>query len=135
MSLLSHQPTRILYSMLRVKNLEKSIAFYRGILGMTLQRTDDYPEGEFTLAFLGYGDESNHSMIELTYNYGENDYYKGNGFGHIALASVDVYATCDELAEQGVNILRPAGPMNAGGTEVIAFIEDPDGYKIELIQQ
>ena len=123
---------RILHTMLRVGDLDRSIAFYRDVLGMRLLRQKDYPDGEFTLAFLGYGDESEHSAIELTYNWGTASYELGEGFGHIALEVDDVYAATDEIRRKGGRIIREAGPMNAGKT-IIAFVEDPDGYQIELI--
>ena len=131
----NNKPTRILHTMLRVKNLESSIEFYTKKLGMELLRRKDYDEGKFTNAFLGYGDEANNTVLELTYNWGDHSYDKGDAYGHIALAVQDIYATCDDLAYQGVNIPRPAGPMKSDKSEVIAFIEDPDGYKIELIQR
>jgi lactoylglutathione lyase len=123
---------RILHIMLRTTNLQRSIDFYTGILGMTLLRRKDYPEGEFTLAFLGYGDESEHSVIELTYNWGVEQYDLGNSYGHIAIEVDDVYKAAERIKAQGGKILRDAGPMNAG-TTIIAFVEDPDGYPIELI--
>lgn len=123
---------RILHTMLRTGNLQRSIDFYTQILGMQLLRQKDYPEGEFTLAFLGYGDESDQSVIELTYNWGVEQYDLGNGYGHIAIEVDDVYQATERISAQGGKILRPAGPMNAG-TTVIAFVEDPDGYPIELI--
>ncbi|HEX6980047.1 MAG TPA: lactoylglutathione lyase [Alphaproteobacteria bacterium] len=126
---------RMLHTMLRVKDLDRSLAFYTGPLGMKLLRRSDYPDGKFTLAFVGYGDESTHTVLELTYNWGREEPYEiGTGFGHIALGVPDVYATCERLAKDGVKITRPPGPMKHG-TTVIAFIEDPDGYKIELIQR
>jgi lactoylglutathione lyase len=118
--------------MLRTGNLQRSIDFYTGILGMTLLRQKEYPEGEFTLAFLGYGDESEQSVIELTYNWGVEGYELGTGYGHIAIEVDDVYQATDRIRAQGGKILRDAGPMNAG-TTIIAFVEDPDGYPIELI--
>ncbi|WP_456407064.1 lactoylglutathione lyase [Thiolapillus sp.] len=123
---------RLLHTMLRVGDLEQSIDFYTNILGMRLLRQKDYPEGKFTLAFLGYGDESKNTVLELTYNWGVKEYDLGNGFGHIAIAVDDVYAATDKARRQGANILRDAGPMNAGAT-IIAFLEDPDGYQIELL--
>lgn len=123
---------RILHTMLRVGNLERSITFYTETLGMKLLRQKEYPDGKFTLAFLGYGDESESSVIELTYNWDTSSYDLGNGFGHIALEVDDVYQATDEMRKQGGKILRDAGPMNAG-TTIIAFVEDPDGYQIELI--
>jgi lactoylglutathione lyase len=126
---------RMLHTMLRVNDLEKSLAFYTGPLGMKLLRKRDFPDGKFTLAFVGYGDESDHTVIELTYNWGrEQPYQLGDAYGHIALGVPDIYATCEQLAKNGVKITRPPGPMKHG-TTVIAFIEDPDGYKIELIQR
>jgi lactoylglutathione lyase len=118
--------------MLRTGNLQRSIAFYTEILGMTLLRQKDYPDGEFTLAFLGYGDESAHTVIELTYNWGVEHYDLGSGYGHIAIEVDDVYEATDRIKAKGGKILRDAGPMNAGST-IIAFVEDPDGYPIELI--
>lgn len=118
--------------MLRTGNLQRSIDFYTHILGMKLLRQKDYPEGEFTLAFLGYGDESEQSVIELTYNWGVEQYELGSGYGHIAIEVDDVYQATDQIKAQGGKILRDAGPMNAGST-IIAFVEDPDGYPIELI--
>jgi lactoylglutathione lyase len=123
---------RILHTMLRTGNLQRSIDFYTGILGMTLLRQKEYPEGEFTLAFLGYGDESEQSVMELTYNWGVEGYELGTGYGHIAIEVDDVYQATDRIRAQGGKILRDAGPMNAG-TTIIAFVEDPDGYPIELI--
>lgn len=123
---------RILHTMLRVGNLPRSIEFYTKVLGMKLLRQKEYPDGEFTLAFIGYGDESSHSVIELTYNWGRDQYELGNAFGHIALEVDDVYSATEQIRKLGGKILRDAGPMNAGLT-IIAFIEDPDGYQIELI--
>jgi lactoylglutathione lyase len=120
--------------MLRVGDLPASIKFYTEILGMKLLRQKDYPAGEFTLAFLGYGDESDHTVLELTYNWGVTEYDLGTGYGHIALEVDDVYKATDRIKAQGGKILREAGPMNAG-TTIIAFIADPDGYPIELIGQ
>lgn len=131
----NHHPTRLLHTMLRVGNLDKSIAFYSGLLGMKLLRRQDYPEGEYTLAYLGYKDEDESAVIELTYNWGKESYDLGTAFGHIALATDNIYATCDDLAAQGVSIPRLPGPMKDDAAIVIAFIEDPDGYKIELIQR
>lgn len=125
---------RFLHTMLRVGDLPASIKFYTEILGMKLLRQKDYPAGEFTLAFLGYGDESDHTVLELTYNWGVTTYELGAGYGHIALEVDDVYAATDRIKAQGGKILREAGPMNAGST-IIAFIADPDGYAIELIGQ
>jgi lactoylglutathione lyase len=124
---------RMLHTMLRVGDLERSLAFYGDVLGMTLLRRTDYPTGRFTLAFIGYGDEADHTIIELTHNWDTRHYDLGTGFGHIALGVEDLYATCDTLRAKGAKITREPGPMKHGGSE-IAFIEDPDGYKIELIQ-
>jgi lactoylglutathione lyase len=118
--------------MLRVGDLERSIAFYTNVLGMQLLRRKDYPAGEFTLAFIGYGDETDQTVLELTYNWGVDKYELGTAFGHIALEVPDVYAACDKMRAAGGKIIREAGPMNAG-TTIIAFLEDPDGYQIELI--
>ena len=123
---------RILHTMLRVGNLEKSIAFYTQIMGMQLLRQKDYPDGKFTLAFVGYGDEAENTVIELTHNWDTEHYALGDGYGHIALEVDDVYAAVDSIKKQGGKILREAGPMNAGST-IIAFVEDPDGYQIELL--
>jgi lactoylglutathione lyase len=124
---------RILHTMLRVGNLEESIDFYTKVLGMKLLRRKDYPDGEFTLAFLGYGEESSHTVIELTHNWGTEKYDLGNAYGHIALGVEDIYATCTGIKELGGKVIREPGPMKHGST-VIAFVEDPTGYKIELIQ-
>lgn len=123
---------RILHTMLRVGDLERSIAFYTNVLGMQLLRRKDYPAGKFTLAFIGYGDETDQTVLELTYNWGVDKYELGTAFGHIALEVPDVYAACDKMRAAGGKIIREAGPMNAG-TTIIAFLEDPDGYQIELI--
>jgi len=123
---------RILHTMLRVGALERSIRFYTEVLGMRLLRQQEYPEGEFTLAFLGYADEAAAAVIELTYNWGVDRYEIGTGYGHIALEVDDVYRATEEIRQRGGKILREAGPMNAG-TTIIAFVEDPDGYPIELI--
>ena len=126
---------RFLHTMIRVKDLDRSIDFYTRLLGMQLTRKNDYPSGEFTLAFIGYGDEYNSTVIELTHNWGQEDPYDlGNAFGHLAIGVPDIYGTCEQLENEGVNIPRPPGPMKHGGS-VIAFIEDPDGYKIELIER
>ena len=123
---------RILHTMIRSGNLERSIAFYTEIMGMKLLRQKDYPKGEFTNAFLGYGDESDQAALELTYNWGVESYDMGTGFGHIALEVDDVYEATAQIKAKGGKIIRDAGPMNAG-TRIIAFVEDPDGYQIELI--
>lgn len=125
---------KILHTMLRVGNLERSLTFYTEVLGMTLFRQHDYPEGRFTLAFVGYGSEDSEAVIELTHNWDTPAYELGNGFGHIALAVPDAYAACAEIKNRGGVVVREAGPMKHGST-VIAFVEDPDGYKIELIQR
>lgn len=123
---------RILHTMLRTGDLGRSIQFYTEMLGMKLLRQQDYPDGQFTLAFLGYGDESDHTVIELTYNWGVDRYERGTAYGHIAIEVDDVYRATAEIENRGGKILREAGPMNAG-TTIISFIEDPDGYPIELI--
>ncbi|MDF1528123.1 MAG: lactoylglutathione lyase [Sedimenticola sp.] len=123
---------RMLHTMLRTGNLQRSIDFYTQVLGMTLLRQKEYPDGKFTLAFLGYGKESDQTVIELTYNWGVEQYEMGNAYGHIAIEVDDVYKAADRIKASGGKILREAGPMNAG-TTVIAFVEDPDGYPIELI--
>ncbi|MBK7685493.1 MAG: lactoylglutathione lyase [Rhodocyclaceae bacterium] len=125
---------RILHTMIRVGNLDASIAFYTEILGMKLLRRKDYPEGKFTLAFVGYEDESLASAIELTHNWGVDSYQLGNAFGHIAIEVSDAYAACAQIKQRGGKVSREAGPMK-GGTSVIAFVDDPDGYKIELIER
>lgn len=122
---------RFLHTMLRVGNLEKSIKFYTEVLNMKLLRQKEYPDGRFTLAFVGYGDEKDHSVLELTYNWDTDNYDMGTGFGHLALEVEDVYKAADLIKQQGGKIIREAGPMNAG-TTIIAFVEDPDGYQIEL---
>lgn len=123
---------RILHTMLRVGDLEKSIAFYTEVLGMTLLRRKDYPEGRFTLAFVSYQPESEGAAIELTHNWDTASYELGNGYGHVALEVDDVYAACERIREKGGKITREPGPMKHGNT-VLAFVEDPDGYKIELL--
>ena len=123
---------RLLHTMLRVGNLEQSINFYTEVLGMKLLRQKDYPDGKFTLAFIGYGDESENTVIELTHNWDTDKYDLGDGYGHIAIEVDDVYKATDDIKQRGGKIIRDAGPMNAG-TTVIAFVEDPDGYPIELI--
>lgn len=123
---------RLLHTMLRVGELDTSIDFYTQVLGMQLLRRKDYPDGEFTLAFVGYGDEADNTVIELTHNWGTASYDPGEGYGHIAIEVDDVYAAADEVKSRGGKVIREAGPMNAG-TTIIAFVEDPDGYQIELI--
>ncbi len=123
---------RLLHTMIRVGDLQQSITFYTKVLGMTLLRQKDYPEGKFTLAFVGYGEEADHCVIELTHNWDTTQYEIGTGFGHFALEVDDVYQATDKIRQQGGKIIRDAGPMNAGST-IIAFVEDPDGYQIELI--
>jgi lactoylglutathione lyase len=125
---------RILHTMLRVGDLERSLRFYTEVLGMRLLRRKDYPEGKFTLAFVGYGDEADTAVIELTHNWGVGKYELGNAFGHIAVAVDDAYKACEEVKRRGGKVTREAGPMKHG-TTVIAFIEDPDAYKIELIER
>lgn len=125
---------KILHTMIRVGDLDRSIEFYSEVLGMRLLRKKDYPEGKFTLAFIGYGPESEEAVIELTHNWDTKEYDPGNGFGHIAIEVDNAYAACEEITKRGGNVVREAGPMKHGST-VIAFIEDPDGYKIELIQR
>lgn len=124
---------RLLHTMLRVGNLDKSIQFYTEIFSMKLLSKHDFPGGRFTLAFLGYGDASNTTTLELTHNWDTERYELGNGYGHIAIAVEDVYEACKQIRQQGGNVVREAGPMQHG-KHVIAFVEDPDGYKIELIQ-
>lgn len=126
---------RLLHTMIRVRDLEKSKDFYSRHLGMKLLREKDFPGGRFTNAFMGYGDESGHTVLELTHNWDQEEAYThGSGFGHIAVAVPDIHAACERMKADGVNIPRPPGPMKHG-TTVIAFIEDPDGYKIELIER
>lgn len=125
---------RLLHTMLRTGNLDRAIAFYTNVLGMKLLRRSDYPEGKFTLAFVGYGDENDHTVIELTYNWGVDSYDLGNGFGHLAIEVDDAYAACEEIKKHGGTVTREAGAMKHG-TTVIAFVADPDGYQIELIQK
>ncbi|MEL6229553.1 MAG: lactoylglutathione lyase [Cyanobacteria bacterium J06636_28] len=124
---------RLLHTMLRVGNLDKSLQFYCDVLGMTLLRQKDYPGGKFTLAFVGYGDESDHTVLELTHNWGVDSYDLGEGYGHIALGVDDIYTTCEAIKARGGEVVREPGPMKHGST-VIAFVSDPDGYKVELIQ-
>ena len=125
---------RILHTMIRVNNLDESIMFYQNFFGMKVIRKQDYPKGKFSLAFIGYGEEESSTVLELTYNWDTNKYIHGNAFGHIALEVDDAYKTCAEIKKKGGKILRDPGPM-MHGTAVIAFIEDPNGYKIELIQK
>ncbi|MCP4413705.1 MAG: lactoylglutathione lyase [Gammaproteobacteria bacterium] len=123
---------RLLHTMLRVGNLQKSIAFYTDIFNMKLLRQKDFPDGKFTLAFLGYGNENENTHLELTHNWDTDSYDLGNAFGHIAIEVMDVYKACSEIAAKGGEVVRPAGPMKHGST-VIAFVKDPDGYMVELI--
>ena len=125
---------RILHTMLRVGNLEASLAFYQEVLGMRLLRRKDYPDGRFTLAFVGYGDEDDTAVLELTHNWDTPNYDLGSGYGHIAIEVEDAYAACDAVRAKGGKVVHEAGPMKHGNT-VIAFVEDPDGYKIEFIQK
>jgi lactoylglutathione lyase len=125
---------RLLHTMIRVGDLDKSIAFYTDVLGMKLLRRKDYPDGRFTLAFVGYGDEVDHTVVELTHNWDTKSYDIGSGFGHLAIAVPDAYKACDDVKKRGGKVTREAGPMKHG-TTVIAFVEDPDGYKIELVQR
>lgn len=124
---------KMLHTMIRVGNLDESINFYCDVLGMQLLRKKDYPGGKFTLAFVGYGDEKDNTVIELTHNWETDSYDLGNGFGHVALGVDDIYGTCEKIRDRGGKISREPGPMKHG-TTVIAFVEDPNGYKIELIQ-
>ena len=123
---------RLLHTMIRVGDLDQSIAFYTEVLGMRLLRRKDYPDGEFTLAFVGYGDESDTAVVELTHNWGVESYTHGDAFGHIAIEVEDVYKACEEIRARGGRVTREPGPMKAG-TTILAFVEDPDGYKIELL--
>jgi len=125
---------RILHTMLRVGDLDRSLRFYTEVLGMRLLRRNDYPDGKFTLAFVGYGDETDTAVLELTYNWGVGKYELGTGYGHVAIAVDDAYKACEEVKRRGGKVVREAGPMKHG-TTVIAFVEDPDAYKIELIQR
>lgn len=125
---------RMLHTMLRVVNLDQSLDFYTQVLGMQLLRRQDYEEGRFTLAFVGYGPEESNTVLELTHNWDTSAYDLGNAYGHIALGVPDAYAACDKIKARGGKVIREAGPMKHGKT-VIAFVEDPDGYKIELIEQ
>jgi lactoylglutathione lyase len=125
---------RILHTMLRVGDLQRSIRFYSDVLGMKVLRTTDRPEQKYTLAFVGYGNESEHAVLELTYNYGVDKYDLGSGYGHVAVEVPNAAAACDAVRDKGGKVTREAGPVK-GGTTVIAFVEDPDGYKIELIER
>ena len=126
---------RLLHTMIRVLDLDKSLDFYNRHLGMTVMRRTDFPDGKFTLAFVGYGDESSDAVVELTHNWDQTEPYEiGSGFGHLAIGVPDIYGACDTMREEGVTISREPGPMK-GNTSVIAFIEDPDGYKIELVER
>jgi len=132
-------PSRILHTMLRVSDLDRSVNFYENALAMQVFSRETFSKGRFTLVFMGYGNPTSAPCVELTYNWDQDDYRHGNGYGHIALQVTDIYAACDRLARLGVSILRPPGPMSyqsdeIGHSDTIAFIEDPDGYKIELIQ-
>lgn len=132
-------PSRILYTMVRVTDLDRSIAFYRDFLGMRELKRETFTEGRFTLVFIGYDDPGSNTVIELTYNWDPNTYTHGTGYGHLALEVTDIYAVCDHLTAKGVTVIRKAGPMTyapseTGHRETIAFIEDPDGYRIELIE-
>ena len=127
-------PMRILHTMLRVTDLEKSLSFYTAVLGMKLLRKTDYPDGKFSLAFVGFGTEESGTTIELTHNWGVDRYEAGNAFGHIAIEVADAHAACETIKARGGRVVREAGAMKHGNT-VIAFVEDPDGYKIELIQK
>jgi lactoylglutathione lyase len=129
----SGEAMRLLHTMLRVGDLEASIGFYCDVLGMTLLRREDFPDGKFTLAFVGYGNESDHTAIELTHNWDTLAYALGDGYGHIAIGVDDIYATCAQITTKGGKVVRQPGAMKHG-TTVIAFVEDPTGYKIELIQ-
>jgi len=124
---------RLMHTMLRVTNLDRALGFYCDVLGMNLIRRKDYPEGRFTLAFVGYGPETDSTVLELTHNWDTDAYEMGGAYGHIAIGVDDVYATCDRIRERGGKIVREAGPMK-GGRTVIAFVEDPDGYKVEILQ-
>ena len=125
---------RILHTMLRVGNMERSVKFYTEVMGMTLLRTTDRPEQKYSLAFVGYGDESDSAVIELTYNYGVDKYEMGGAFGHLAIEVPDAYKACEAVKAKGGTVSRDAGPVK-GGSTIIAFVQDPDGYKIELIER
>jgi lactoylglutathione lyase len=124
---------RVLHTMLRVGNLDKSLHFYTDIMGMKLLRKEEYPEHEFTLAFVGYGDESDTAVLELTHNWDTESYDLGSGYGHVAIGVDDVYKTCDKIKGMGGNVIREAGPMQ-GSDLILAFVEDPDGYKVEILE-
>lgn len=123
---------RLLHTMLRVVDLDTSITFYTDIMGMSLLRKNDYPDGRFTLAFLGYGNEAENTVLELTHNWDSGEYELGTAYGHIAIEVADVYAACDKIKASGGKVVREAGPMQHGST-ILAFVEDPDGYKVELL--
>lgn len=125
---------RILHTMIRVGDLDRSVDFYTKVMGMRLLRRQDYPEGRFTLAFVGYHDEADGAVLELTHNWDTDAYELGNGYGHVALAVPDAAKACEEVRDRGGKVVREAGPMKHG-TTVIAFVEDPDGYKVELIER
>jgi len=143
MSMMSHfenSPARLLHTMLRVRNLDRALDFYCTALGMREIRRETVPEGRFTLVFVGYGEEADNTVIELTHNWGENAYTHGTGFGHIAIEVPDVEKLCSDLTQAGVPVIRPAGPMRyapveTGQRDMIAFITDPDGYRIELVER
>ncbi len=124
---------RMMHTMLRVTNLDRALAFYCDVLGMKLLRRKDYPDGRFTLAFVGFGDESESTVLELTHNWDSDKYELGSAYGHIAVGVDDVYATCERIRARGGKIVREAGPMK-GGRTVLAFVEDPDGYRVEILQ-
>ena len=124
---------RMMHTMLRVTDMDRALDFYTDVLGMTLIRRKDYPEGRFTLAFVGYGKEDANTVLELTHNWDTNAYELGTAYGHIAIGVDDVYATCDRIKEKGGKVVREAGPMK-GGRTVLAFVEDPDGYRVEILQ-
>ena len=125
---------RMLHTMLRVGDLDRAVKFYTEVLGMKLRRTSDRPDQKYTLAFVGYDDEESATVLELTYNYGVDKYEMGTAYGHVAIAVPDAYKACEEVKKRGGTVTREAGPVK-GGTTVIAFVQDPDGYKIELIQR
>ena len=125
---------RMMHTMIRVRDLDASLKFYCELLEMKLLRKQDFPEGKFTLAFVGYGDVNDSTVLELTHNWDVENYDHGDAYGHIAVSVDDVYAACDRIREMGGNVVREAGPMK-GGTTVLAFVEDPDGYKVELLAE